>query len=129
MKTKILLLDDEKHIRDDLSINLKRKGYEIFSSSNINEAENIIKNHSFEFAIIDLKIDAKSEYNGIKVIKSINNNNPNTKVIVLSANLKTIDQKGKDELNKVKVAALISKGGSENYIKAVINKLNSLKKI
>ena len=127
MKTKILLLDDEKHIRDDLSINLGRKGYEILSTSNIKDAENIIKKNVFEFAIIDLKIDAKNEYNGIEVIETINNKHPNVKVIVLSAHLRTIDQKGKEMLNKVKVFASISKGGSENYITAVINKLNDLK--
>lgn len=123
----ILILDDEPNIRQDLCKYLNNEGYDVCAVETIEEANKIIQLETIDFAIIDLKIDYRSDYGGIKVIENINKLQPKTKIIVLSAyewNIETEKQ-----LKQVSFEGFIPKGGEKNYIKEVIKELEKLKAI
>ena len=124
MKTIILLLDDEKNIRQDLFKYLKKEGYEVCVAENIKEANNIIQTEKIDFAIIDLKIDFNSDYGGIKAIENINKLQPKVKTLVLSAY--GMNPEIQEQLNKVQFEIFIPKGGEQNYIRAVIDELRKI---
>lgn len=137
MKT-ILLLDDEKHIRRDLGKRLRRKHYAVHTASSIVEATKIIKSEKLDYVIIDLYLDFSSNCGGFQAFIFAIRHQPWTKAIILSAypfehvkhDLK--DQlKGEIHLAKVLEEVgrdYIQKGGGENYILAVLEKLTELDK-
>lgn len=130
---KILLVDDEPHIREDLGKRLKGKKYAVYTASDVEEARKIILTEDFDFAIIDLKLDFTSEYGGIKVFNFTKRNHPKTKAIVLSGypfeeakNQIKKELKGEHAPEKILKEIeqdYIYKGGDQNYILAVLNKL------
>lgn len=124
MQNSVLILDDVKSIRADLSKFLGIEGYAVHTAETKNDAEKIIKTENIDFAIIDLKIDYHSEFSGTQVINFIKRNQPQTKVIVLSAHsIKDEEIQSKIEVD---IDGYIDKGGQINYIDAVINRLNEL---
>ena len=125
MKTMVFILDDEAHIRTDLLKYIKKAGYEVCVAATLEDANKIIQVEHIDFAIIDLKIDYRSDYGGVKVIESVNKLRPSAKIIVLSAYELTTEIR--NELNKVYYDSFVSKGGASNYIEAVIDQLARLK--
>ena len=125
MKAMVFILDDEPHIRADLLKYIKKAGYEVCAAATLEEANKIIQVEHIDFAIIDLKIDYRSDYGGIKLIESVNKLRPSAKIIVLSAYELTAEIR--NELNKVYYDSFVSKGGALNYIEAVIDQLDRLK--
>lgn len=127
MKAMVLILDDEPNIRQDLFKYLKNEGYEVCAVETIEDANKIIQVEAIDFAIIDLKIDYRSDFGGIKIIENINKLQPRTKVLVLSAYEWNIEIK--KQLEKVNFNGFIPKGGERNYIREVINELEKIKEI
>jgi len=123
---KVLVLDDEKHIRQDLSKHLEKKRYGVCTAETVEEANKIIKAEIIDFAIIDLKIDHSSDYGGIKAIENINKIQPKTKIIILSAHAEVTAKEAK-ELETISYVGYVHKGGPENYILAVMDKLEEIK--
>lgn len=125
MNKSILILDDEKNVREKLSRFLENYGFTVHKIKDIPDLKNIVPIHNIDVAIVDLKIDYKSEYGGIDAINYIKRIQPKTKTIVLSAY--QLDQNNSSGLES-EIDGYIDKGGHENYITAVINKINSLLK-
>jgi ActR/RegA family two-component response regulator len=125
MSIPVLVLDDEEGIRKDLSRYLTKEGYEVITAETIHEANEIIQIQKIDFAVIDLKLDYRSEYGGIKVIENINKIQPRTKTIVLSGYKKNSELE--KQLEKVTYYGYVPKGGPVNYIKAVIKELSDLR--
>ena len=125
MKLTVLVLDDEQEKRQDLSKFLRKEGYEVYTSENIEQANKIIQLESIDFAIVDLKIDYSSDYGGIKVIENINKLQPRAKTIVLSAYDKNAEIE--NQLENVIYDGYISKGWDQNYILAVATELHRLR--
>jgi ActR/RegA family two-component response regulator len=123
----VLILDDEKEKRSDLTKHLKIRKYDVYPVSDIETAIKHIRAQTFDFAIIDLKIDYSDEYGGIKVIKYLNEASPKTKIIVLSAYEIEKDTEVEKRLKSVFYDGYVSKGGEKNYINAVIDELEVLK--
>jgi len=78
---KILLVDDDKFIRDNFSARLIKNKYEVVYAKNGEEAIDTITNNDFDVVITDIEIP---KVNGIEVLKFIKNNKPKTKVIIMS---------------------------------------------
>jgi ActR/RegA family two-component response regulator len=125
MKIMVFVLDDEKNIRQDLYKHLNLREYEVCTAGTIGEAISIIQSVPIDFALIDLKIDFASEYGGIRVIEKLNAAQPEAKAIVLSAY--EMDDDIVNMLDRVSVYGYVSKGGSGNYIKAVLSELDRLR--
>ena len=82
MKKKILLVDDDKFIRDTFVERLRNNKYEVSSAKDGKEAIEKISNNNFDVVITDIKIP---KVNGIEVLKFSKKNKPKTKVIMMSA--------------------------------------------
>lgn len=81
MKKKILLVDDDKFIRDSFSERLKKNKYEVISAKDGEEAIDKIAVSNFDVVITDIRMP---KVNGIEVLKFTKKNKPKTKVIVMS---------------------------------------------
>lgn len=56
MEHNILIVEDEKGIRDAIIIYLKNQGYNVFEASNGKEGLDIIENNDIHLAIVDIMI-------------------------------------------------------------------------
>ena len=79
----VLVVDDEKSMREFLSIFLKQEGYDVKCASSGREAIGLINNKiKFDVVITDIKMPGLS---GVEVLKKINSLNVNTPVIMITA--------------------------------------------
>ncbi len=79
---KILIVDDERSMRDVLSIMLKRVGYGVTAASNGEEAIAQIGKEIFDLVITDLKMPKVS---GLDVLKAVKESSPDTVVLMVTA--------------------------------------------
>jgi len=88
---KILLVEDDKFIRDSFVDRLRSDKYEVSSAKNGEEAIDKITTDNFDVVIIDIGMP---KINGIEVLKFTKKNKPKTKVIMMSTyvNKKVIDK-------------------------------------
>src|SRR3989337_3333404 len=81
-KEKILIVDDEKSIREFLEIMLKKEGYRVNSASSGEEAMKLFGNNSYELVISDIKM---SGMNGVELLKNIKAMTPDVIVLMITA--------------------------------------------
>ncbi len=79
---KILIVDDERSMRDVLSIMLKRAGYAVTIATDAEEAIGEINKEIFDLVITDLKMPKGS---GLDVLKAVKASSPETMVLVVTA--------------------------------------------
>ena len=79
---KILIVDDERSMRDVLSIMLKRSGYEVAVASDGSEAIQQIGKDIFDLVITDLKMP---KVGGLEVLKAVKEAAPDTVVLLITA--------------------------------------------
>jgi len=79
---KILIVDDERSIRDLLSIMLKRAGYQVMVAEDGEEAIAQIGKEIFDLVITDLKMPKAG---GIEVLKAVKEVSPDTVVLLITA--------------------------------------------
>jgi len=78
----ILVVDDDRGMREFLDIMLTREGYEVKYAGNGKEALNLCRKHKFDLAITDLKMP---KVDGIDFLKGIKEISPETMVILITA--------------------------------------------
>jgi len=132
----VLVVDDEKHIRKDLSKYLKKRHYHVYTAATVEEAIKIISGEKLDYALIDLRLDFASEFSGIKVFNFALKNKPDIKPIVLSSYpfqdvkeqlKKEVKEDDKPDILLEKIEEdYIYKGSVQNYILAVLDKLDEL---
>ncbi len=81
MKFSILIVDDEKNIREGLGTSLEMDGYKIFLAENGKEGLSVVNRQEIDLVITDLKMPALS---GGDMLKKITSTNPNIPVIILT---------------------------------------------
>ena len=81
-KEKILIIDDEKDIRELLYISISRMGYDCVSASGFNEGIELLKNSDFRLCLTDMNL---GDGNGLDIIKYIQQNKPDTIVAMITA--------------------------------------------
>jgi two-component system, response regulator, stage 0 sporulation protein F len=79
---KILIVDDEKHIRSLYSDELKEEGYEVATAPDGNDIYNLIENEKPDVILLDIKL---ADSNGLDVLQQIRNKYYNLPVILCSA--------------------------------------------
>ncbi|MCX6138079.1 MAG: sigma-54 dependent transcriptional regulator [Ignavibacteriales bacterium] len=82
MKTKLLIIEDEKITRKSLSDILVNEGYEVFAAENGEEGLTLFKSADPDIVITDLRLP---KLNGIDVLTSIISIKPACKVILMTA--------------------------------------------
>ena len=78
----ILVVDDEKSMRDFLSIFLKQEGYKVKCASSGRDAFELLEKKEFDLVITDIKMP---DINGVDVLKKVKSLNLNTPVIMITA--------------------------------------------
>lgn len=78
----ILIVDDEADIRELLEITLSRMQLETSAAANISDAKNLLKKHSFDLCLTDMRLP---DGNGIDLVRYIQENNPATPVAMITA--------------------------------------------
>lgn len=81
-REKILIVDDEKGIRDFLEIMLKKEGYMAGSVSGGEEAMKLFNSSSYDLVISDVRMKGMS---GVELLKKIKEINPGTIVLMVTA--------------------------------------------
>lgn len=79
---KILIVDDEKLVRDFLFETLKRKNYDVQTAVNGQKAFAALKESHFDLVITDMKMP---DHTGIDVLKKVKELSPETIVIIITA--------------------------------------------
>lgn len=82
MKARILVVDDERAIRDLLTDAISQAGYEVLSASNGGEALSLIEQENINIAICDIKMPGM---NGIDLLQKIRDISPETIVLMITA--------------------------------------------
>ena len=119
----VLLLDDEENIRRDLGNRLRSKGFSVHTADSAEAAKKIILSERIDCAIVDLVIDWHSEFSGAAIVNFLKRNQPKARAVVLSAY--ALDDRIRANL-EVEIDGYVRKGGTENYITAVLEKLSDL---
>lgn len=81
-KGKILVVDDEKSMREILQIFLKNEGYSVAVASNGAAAIEDVKKDIYDLVITDMKMPKAS---GLDLLKSTKHVSPNTIVVIITA--------------------------------------------
>ena len=81
MKFNVMIVDDEKNIREGLGKALEMDGYNVYLAENGKEAFNIINNTEMDLVIADLKMP---EMSGEELLKRISSSFPTIPVIILT---------------------------------------------
>lgn len=124
MSKAVLLVDDGAQIRRDLGKRLDRFGYDVYKADSVKDAHKVILSEKIDYGIIDLKLDFKSDYGGLDVVKALKRHQPKSKTIVLSGWHKSEVQFDEEALSNID--AYVSKKGEYNYITEIFNVLNNL---
>jgi Response regulators consisting of a CheY-like receiver domain and a winged-helix DNA-binding domain len=88
---KILIVDDEEHIRELISFNLKNNGYETITADNGNEAIKIIADESIKLVILDLMLPGIDGYEVCKKVR-YGSKTSDIPIIMLTAKSEELDK-------------------------------------
>jgi CheY-like chemotaxis protein len=80
---KLLIVEDDKMIADNLKDFFINVGYEAYATGNGQEALDIIEKHNPPILLIDLHLEG-SEISGMEVLRRTKINHPQSKAIVLT---------------------------------------------
>ncbi|MBN2418159.1 MAG: hybrid sensor histidine kinase/response regulator [Deltaproteobacteria bacterium] len=81
MKYKILLVDDEKDVRDMLNLSLSAMGYEVMDAEDGNKALNIFRDAHPQIVLTDIKMPGMD---GIELLQKIKREDHNAEVIMIT---------------------------------------------
>jgi signal transduction histidine kinase len=81
MKKRILLVDDEKDIRDVLNLALNDMGYEVFEAEDGNEALRVFQDARPPIVLTDIKMP---NMDGIELLQKIKRENPEAEVVMIT---------------------------------------------
>ena len=79
---KILVVDDEKSMRDFLSIVLKKEGYAVTTAEDGETASRLVQQEIFDLVLTDVKMP---KMNGLQVLKTVKEASPDTIVVMITA--------------------------------------------
>jgi CheY-like chemotaxis protein len=115
---KILLVEDDRFIRDSFSERLKSIKYEVSSAKDGAEAIEKISNNNFDVVISDIGMPI---VNGIEVLKFTKKNEPKAKVIMMST---YVSQKVIDKVMELGADEYIEKSSFLKDIARILDKID-----
>ncbi len=106
--TKILIVDDEKDIRDLLADILEDEGYQSDVVGHAQQAIDHVDNHEYDLIILDIWLK-ESEMDGIDILKYIKGSRPDTPVVIISGH------------GNIEIAVAAVKQGAFDFIEKPFN--------
>ncbi|MBI4655966.1 MAG: response regulator [Elusimicrobia bacterium] len=82
MESKILIVDDDSHLRETLRDLLEMEGYRIFEAANGHEAMSTIVSDFYQIILMDFNLPDKT---GIEVIRDIRKLNTDSQILMMTA--------------------------------------------
>jgi two-component system response regulator PilR (NtrC family) len=82
MRAKILIVDDERSIRELLEIFLKKEGFDVISAPNAEQALQILKTAEFDLIVSDIKM---ADMTGVDLLREVRAQNFSGQFILLTA--------------------------------------------
>ena len=82
---RMLIVDDEESICFSMSEYFGLQGYKVDTARELEEAEQLIENSEYSVAILDLRLGVAHNADGLEIIKLLNDQHPETRVVVLTA--------------------------------------------
>src|SRR5882762_2130210 len=80
--TRVLVVDDERSMRELLAIMLRQAGHEVTLAEGGEQAVEVLKNESFDLVITDLRM---RKVDGLGVLRATKEHSPHTVVLVVTA--------------------------------------------
>lgn len=81
MINKVLIIDDDKEMCEEMAEILKNKGYDTSMAFDGLECKKLIEKHTYNILLLDLRLP---KLNGLDILRSMKNANMKTKVLVLT---------------------------------------------
>lgn len=78
---RLLILDDDLPLREQLNRAMTKRGYEVLTAESIATANYLLQNHSFDCAILDLRLN---DGYGLDLVETIKKNNADARIIILT---------------------------------------------
>lgn len=79
---KVLVVEDERALRETLCLNFELEGYQVISSKNGREALEVFRTHKLDLAILDVMMP---EIDGFSVCRTVRFENNHTPILFLTA--------------------------------------------
>jgi len=114
----VLVIDDEKDMRDNISFILEKKGYVPVTTDNVVEAEELIRNKKWDVIISDIMIPHLGGFELVELIKKVA---PKTPVIVVTGMDKDILGSTLTEADAVLTKPFTAKQLTETIVKIIKN--------
>ena len=109
---KILILDDEKHIRTLYSDELKEEGYEVATATDGNDIHNLIENEKPDVILLDIKL---AESNGLDVLQKVISIIPKDSLALLEYQSKLESYQAKGNSTPFAIEYLVCKQSWDNF--------------
>ena len=81
MNMRLLIVDDDLPFRERLSRSMEKKGFEVVSSPGVKDSLDKVSENSFDFAVVDMRLEDGS---GLELVKEIQKISPQTKSLLLT---------------------------------------------
>ena len=78
----LFIIEDDKPFRERLTTSFQRKDFVVTAAANKKEALEVLTQHDFNYAIVDLRLGDGS---GLDVIKVIKEKNPECRAVMLTS--------------------------------------------
>ena len=84
-RPRMLIVDGEESICFSMSEYFSLHGYLVDTARELDEAERHLQNTKYAVAILDLRLGAGKDTDGLQVIKLLHQSRPETRVVILTA--------------------------------------------
>ncbi len=104
----ILIVDDDKSIRDSLTKTLRKEGYEIVAVEDGEAALRYLQNRPVHLILTDLRMP---RIDGLQLLRAVKSNHPKAEVILMTAydNVEIMKERVQDYIEKpLKRAAVVA---------------------
>ena len=83
---RLLIVDDEEANSFSMSEYFSLHGYKVDTAREMEEAEKLLGSAEYKVVIQDLRLSLTSNSDGLEIIRTIRQHNPQTRIILLTAN-------------------------------------------
>jgi len=84
MKTRVLLVDDERDFLDIMAERIRVRGMDVTATTSAEDAVKMVEDGSYDVVILDLMMPAMD---GFKALKLLRNTRPEVQIILLSGDV------------------------------------------